>query len=132
MCVSAVLITGSEGGGGNDAELYVPSSGISCRLPYLPDYRSGHTIDSNGVLCGGSGSTSYSCIKFNLEEGSWEDFLTLDVERAYHVSWTPDPEIGTYLIGGFDESTTTIIRPDGSLEAGFIIKHDYPAELSMK
>ena len=67
-----------------------------------------------------------------MEKGSWEDHLTMDVERVYHVSWTPDPEIGTYLIGGFDESTTTIIRPDGSLEAGFIIKHDYPAELSMK
>ena len=128
--VSAVLITGSGGPAGNGAELYVPSSGISCRLPSLPNYRTGHTSDSNGVLCGGSESDS--CVQWNLETRSWEEYLALDVDRVHHVSWTPDPEIGTYLIGGFKESTTTIIKPDKSLEAGFIIKHDYPAELSMK
>ena len=72
------------------------------------------------------------CVKWSSETGTWEELeLPLDVDRAFHVSWTPDPEIGTYLIGGVGESTTTIVKPDESLETGFVLKHNIPAELSM-
>ena len=52
--------------------------------------------------------------------------LTLDVERYSHVSWTPGPEIGTYLIGngGDNMRTTTLIKPDGTQELGFSLKYD--------
>ena len=52
--------------------------------------------------------------------------ITLDVQRYSHVSWTPEPEIGTYLIGngGDNMRTTTLIKPDGTQELGFSLKYD--------
>ena len=62
----------------------------------------------------------------NTVTGTWDESLTLDVNRAFHVSWTPDPDIGTYLMGGGGESikTTTLVKRDGSQEAGFNLKYD--------
>ena len=59
------------------------------------------------------------------DTGTWEEILTLGMWRkGGHVSWTPDTGIGTYLIGGdFYEMTTTLIKPDGTQEQGFFLKH---------
>ena len=84
-----------------------------------------HTQDNN-LLCGGY-FTRDTCLQWNSVNATWEELLTLDVKRFAHVSWTPDPDIGTYLMGGGDSeagTTTTLIKPDGSQEPGFPLKHN--------
>ena len=124
MFLDAVLITGSNTSPQYTAELYQPASGVSCVLPQLPDDRYVHTVESSGLLCGGY-YTRDTCLQWSPDTGTWEDLqLTLDVERGYHVSWTPDTEVGTYLMGGYNGMTTTLIKPDGSQEPGFDLKYD--------
>ena len=122
-----MLITGgSNSGAGDTAELYLPSSGRSCSLPRLPDDRRVHTQDSSGLICGGY-DTQDTCIRWSPDRGTWEEYLSLDVKRYYHVSWTPGTGVGTYLMGGnYDEGrrTTTLIRPDGTQEPGFPLKYN--------
>ena len=124
MFPDAVLITGSGHSSYDTAELYLPASGVSCALPQLPDDRHWHTVESSGLLCGGEYTTD-TCLQWSPDTGTWEDLLlTLDVGRAYHVSWTPDTEVGTYLIGGYNGRTTTLIKPDRTREPGFDLNYD--------
>ena len=112
----------------------MPSSGIFCSLPRLPndDERRFHTVESSGLLCGGRFSDFEDrCLQWNAVTGTWEDLLTLDVKRYHHVSWTPDTDIGTYLIGGLpspstfqNRRTTTLIKPDGTQQPGFQLEYD--------
>ena len=84
-----------------------------------------HTVD-NHILCGG-GITQDTCIQWSPDTGTWEDLLTLDVGRYYHVSWTPANGIGTYLMGGLGSAaqrTTTLISNDGSQMPGFPLEHN--------
>ena len=86
---AGVLITG---GGGTEyqAELYVPSTGESCTLPLLPDWRLDHTVSKDGLLCGGDNALTVDvCIMWSSDSGTWEEALILDVWREAHVSWTP-------------------------------------------
>ena len=120
---AAVLITGWA-----KAEVYHPSSGVSCTLPTMltDGGRWEHTLEDSGLLCGGWSSTSTSCVQWSSVNGTWEEYLTLDVGRSYHVSWTPDPDIGTFLIGGGTSeagNTTTLIKSDRSQEPGFSLKY---------
>ena len=108
------------------AELYRPSSGLSCSLPHLPDYRATHIQESSGLLCGGL-DTQDTCIQWSPDTGTWEELLTLDVERSHHVSWTPASGTGTYLISGdyyLSEMTTTLITSEGGEETGFQLKYE--------
>ena len=76
-------------------------------------------------MCGGY-DTSDSCVQWSSVNGTWEENLTLDVTRYFHVSWTPDPDIGTYLMGGIVQllpPRTTLIKPNGSQEPGFDLKY---------
>ena len=121
---AGVLITG--GTGLNTAEIYLPSSGASCILPQLPDVRRYHTVEQTGLLCGGS-FTADTCVQWSSDTGTWEQSLTLDTVRYNHVSWTPDPDIGTHLIGGADYiggTTSSLIKPDGSQETGLTLKYN--------
>ena len=121
----AVLIMGGVSVSYRTAELYLPSSGLSCSLPSLPDSRHSHSVESTGLLCGG-GITRDSCLQWRSDTGTWEEALTLDVKRERHVSWTPGAGIGTYLMGGGDSevrNTTTLITPDGTQEPGFPLKY---------
>ena len=77
-------------------------------------------------MCGGY-YTNSSCVQWSSDNGTWEDYLTLNVSRTNHVSWTPDPNIGTYLMGGQDKKssiTTSLIKLDGSQEPGFSLKYN--------
>ena len=76
-------------------------------------------------MCGGE-VTDDSCLKWSPDTGTWEELLTLDVGRSRHVSWTPGPDIGTYLMGSdYSETrrTTTLIKLDGTQEPGFPLKY---------
>ena len=67
--------------------------------------------------------TKDSCIEWSPDTGSWGELLTLDVERAYHVSWTPASGTGTYLMGGLASGmTTTLITSEGGQQTGFPLK----------
>lgn len=124
----AVLITGGHNTGvGGSVELFVPGSGSSaaCRLPQLPDNREFHSLDTD-LLCGGMGNEE-SCLRWISAQGLWSTSHYLGVTRAFHVSWTPDTDIGTYLMGGNDaasQASTTLLKPDGSQEQGFPLKYD--------
>merc|ERR1719215_2537237 len=103
----AVLITGGHGDTGLDtAELYLPSSGLSCSLPSLPDQRWHHSVESSGLLCGGRG-TPNSCLQWRPDNGTWEESLTLSEQRHAHVSWTPGAGTGTFLMGAYNIKNTT-------------------------
>ena len=54
-----VAVSGGEGALTN-VEVYVPSTGLSCSLPPLPDDRDEHTMDSK-YICGGV-DTPTSCL----------------------------------------------------------------------
>ena len=78
----------------------------------------------NNILCGGT-TTTDSCLKWSTDTGTWEEYLTLDVERYDHVSWTPATGIGIYLMGGTaSERTTTLIGVSGTQEPGFDLQYD--------
>ena len=94
-------------------------------LPIMQDDRYDHSLEGSALMCGGY-YTSESCVQWSSVNGTWEEYLTLDVGRSYHVSWTPDPDIGTYLMGGSTSeagNTTTLIKPDSSQEQGFNLKY---------
>ena len=120
ITISAVLVTG-----GVTTELYQPGSRTTCRLPTRSNLRVYHTIEDGGLMCGGY-YTPRTCVRWNSVNGTWEEYLTLDVRRYYHVSWTPDPSIGTYVMGGFGRGrgkTTTLVKHDRSQEPGFRLKY---------
>ena len=75
-------------------------------------------------MCGGP-ATWTSCLKWSPDTGSWEELLTLDIGRYEHVTWTPGPDMGTYLMGGeYSPRTTTLIKEDGTQESAFQLKYD--------
>ena len=106
-------------------ELFLPSDGTSCSLPPLPGFRYGHTLNNNNniILCGG---VVKDCLKLNPNTGSWEQFLTMSQYRNYHVSWTPNNGIGTYLMGGDSGlgMTTILVKADETLEMTFNLKYN--------
>ena len=125
ITISAVLVTG-----GVTTELYQPGSRTTCRLPTRSNLRSYHTIEDGGLMCGGY-YTPRTCVRWNSVNGTWEEYLRLNIRRSYHVSWTPDPSIGTYLMGGGksiggkgSSNSSTLIKPDGSQEPGFRFKYN--------
>ena len=100
--ILAVLITGGSATP-RSAEVYLPATGGSCRLPDLPDDRYYHTQDG-ALTCGGydyGQDQATSCLKWSPDSGTWTPSHSFTEERYIHVSWTPDPSLGTYLIGGF-------------------------------
>ena len=107
----------------------MPSSDVSCTLPPMPECaddwtsssgRKGHTISKDGLVCGGDRFSYSTCTQWTPEMGSWGECRWLDVGREDHVAWTPNNGSGTYLMGGRGSfATTTLIRPDGTVEPGF-------------
>ena len=99
------------------------------------DGRYDHTLEASGLMCGGDWTRS-NCVLWSSVTGTW------DASTYYHVSWTPDPDIGTYLKGGGTSearNTTTpnkpkqsgwsewlcswLIKPERSQEQGFSLKY---------
>ena len=122
LILVAVLITGGTDNVDAGAELFLPSTRTSCVLPSLPDRRGRHTVDNN-IICGGY-HTRDTCLKWSPDTGSWVELLTLAVDRYQHVTWTPEPGMGSYLMGGkASPTTTTLIKDDGTQEPAFPLKY---------
>ena len=106
----------------SSVEVLNPSSGKTCSLPSLPDWRDYHT--STGLtLCGGAWYTSTSCITFS--SGEWVTSHTLAESRYDHSAWMTNNK-NIILIGGFDSSKTseTLIEGVTSTEPGFTLRYD--------
>ena len=119
-----VLITGTEYPHMGTAELYLPSSNVSCSIPLFGPCRA-HTVESSGLLCGGWFYDS--CWQWSPDTGTWEEGVNLFGlhQRYFHSSWTPVSGVGTYLMGGeASPRTTTLLTPDGTQEPGFQLKYD--------
>jgi len=89
-----------SGGSGayTSVEVFVPSTGLSCSLPDLPDEKQYHTMDSL-IICGGTErqyTTRTTCLSFT--SGQWITSHTLVTERYGHSSW--QTEQGVVLMGG--------------------------------
>ena len=124
-----VLITGDKYAGSATAELYLPFSNVSCSLPEFPYDRFSHSVESNGLLCGGGYAHTVmrdSCLQWSPDTRTWEWLVRgMDIDRYAHVSWTPATEIGTYLMGGVESlRTTTLVKPDGTHEPGFHLQYE--------
>ena len=96
--------------------------------------RAQHTVSRDGMLCGGSvpiGKEDFAdqkCVQWQyipmMDSCRWETIdLIMDFGRYDHVSWTPANGSGTYLMGGCNCKTTTLIKPDGTQEHGFMLRH---------
>ena len=120
ICNSGILIVGGEWGGADTtAEFYDPETERSCRLPDLPSSRKAFTLD--GTLACGLGN----CTIWSSDSGAWDDSYTLiEQNRHYHNSWTPSSGEGTYILGGYyGDQTTELLKPDGSVEGGFLLRN---------
>ena len=65
-------------------------------------------------------------IKIIPGDGTWNQSHTLPTVRHYHSSWTPASGTGTYLLGGgfgASEYTSDLVKPDGTVEKTFNLKH---------
>ena len=91
-------------------EVFVPSTGLSCSLPALPDERFDHTMDSL-LICGGyDSSTLTTCLSFT--SGQWIPSHTLVEARYDHTSW--QTEQGLVLMGGdYSLDTSEIVAKAG-------------------
>ena len=96
-----LLISGGTRNASTSVEVFIPSTGLSCSLPPLPDDRLYHTMDST-YTCGGVGMpSSDSCLHFS---GQWTDSYTLVHAREGHSSWMTD--YGLLLMGGYGLDST--------------------------
>ena len=105
----------------SSAELLHLNGSRMCSLPNLPEYRNGHT--QTGLLtCGGGGEAKKSCITFT--GGEWKKRHTLMGKkgRYEHEAWA-SPQ-GVLLMGGYySMDTTELLKPDGTTESSFKLKH---------
>ena len=72
-----------------------------------------------------------SCEEFSPATGTWARTHTLQEDREDHVSWSV--EEGTLLMGGFQHETTSeIVKHDGTTETSFEMKYDTWYETNCK
>jgi len=98
----AILLSG--GVDSNDyltsVEVFSPSTGKSCSLPSLPDWRTSHTMNSL-LVCGGYyWDTTTTCLTFS--SGKWMTSHSLVEERDDHTSWQTEEGV-VVLMGGNDK-----------------------------
>ena len=80
-------------------------------------------------VCGGyeisTYNSLYNCEKFDPSNGTWSEWVELDVKRTNHVAW--EAKEGLFLIGGRGSSckTSTFIDWSGTIvEPGFDLAFD--------
>ena len=120
--ILGILINGGGVLQSAEAEIYIPPSNTTCSLPKSPEDRFQHTQDG-GLACGGhpNRDTRTSCDRWTA--GSWTRTHTLREQRASHSSWSTAE--GVFLIGGENSPLTTeLVKQDGSVEEGFVLKYN--------
>ena len=120
------MITGGLGGGNKKAELYVPATKQSCKLPDLPTRRYYHS-QAGLRACGGS-IGRLTCDTWKPETSSWNAEDVRLIGSRGDISWTTANGEGTYLIGGYgydgiyngydNTKTSDLLKPDGSVVPG--------------
>ena len=69
---------------------------------------------------------------WNPDTGTWNTSQKLSERRDAHCSWTPDPQGGTYLIGGVHSPSTTEIVHQGeevSSRLEFDLKYEIRSQI---
>ena len=118
------LITGGYNGASmKSAEIFNPVTKTSCSLPDLPEARNLHTQERDLACGGGNGNinTQKTCVKWNPASGTWTKSHTLREGSFRHMSWATSS--GVYLIGGSAGTKSQKVKPDGSVEDGFVLKY---------
>jgi len=115
-----LVISGNEpGGDGPRVEVFVPSTGQQCSLPFLRDVSKGHTMEGTVVCGGGDGDTQTSCVNLT-DDGTWERTATLLNRRTGHSSWASPS--GIILLGGYNNSLSTEKIQNGKSSNSFDLK----------
>ena len=114
-----IILSGGYGAS-TSVEVFVPSTGLSCSLPALPDERYSHTMDSL-LICGGSVSSASTCLSFT--SGQWITSHTLVEERFHHTSW--QTEQGLVLMGGqgFPDTSEIVATAGGQGGPSFAMQY---------
>ena len=77
-------------------------------------FRSDHSLDG-GLAC-----YDWRCHLWNSDTGSWDLSHKLDIDTGYrnaHISWTPGPDSGTYLMGGSSNlKSVQLVNTDGTVD----------------
>ena len=123
----AILITGGQSKT-RSAELFLPWSNSTCKLPALPDQRAEH-VQSGNMMCGGGfRKTERSCTKWNAEQGAWVTLqLRLTEPRQASTAWTVGQDHGMVILGGgrgdAAETSETVSSDGVSTRPAFNIKY---------
>ena len=119
-----IILSGGYGAH-TSVEVFVPSTGLSCSLPALPDERYEHTMDSL-LICGGiyTSTAATTCLSFT--SGQWITSHTLVEKRADHTSW--QTEQGLVLMGGEGSPYTSEIVATAGGQGGPSFAMQYSTE----
>ena len=111
-----ILITGGENAEELSAEIFVPSTNVSCNFVRLPRQRRGHSQDGYEV-CGGDRNPQ-TCDTWSTD-GTWRTSQSRLLHgRSYHNSWKSRE--GLVLMGGTSSSQTTeLLKPNGTRQSNF-------------
>ena len=103
-------------------ELYNPSSGNSCPVQDLQNFKFGHS-SCNSLICGGMFSQK-SCEKITGTEVTPLPSLTLRQKRSDHMCWSHSGDNKVLLLGGGQSPTTTEIVSESSSHQSFDLQDD--------
>ena len=122
LILAGIIISGGYSPGDldplNTTELWIPSTGVRCRLVDLPERTAGHSY-SDGLVCGGVGRGRVgrnSCVKWTGR--SWRTWVVLDTIRLGHTAWNSSS--GVVLMGNM---TAEIIKGEDRMEKYFDMKY---------
>ena len=115
---AAILITGGDKTE-QSAEVFLPWSNTTCRLPSLPDERYEH-VQSSKLICGG-GYASKSCLKWNLQGGGWYKLpQKLSEKRWDSCAWDRGDQL--VIMGGRRDAgwTSGAVSSNGTVTSSYI------------
>ena len=122
LIIAGIIISGGYSPGDRDpvstTEVWIPSTGVQCRLADLPKKTAEHTY-SDGLICGGVGRSREgrnSCVKWTGR--SWKTWVIQETIRVGHSAW--NSSAGVVLLG---DLSAEIIKGEDSVEKYFDMKY---------
>ena len=124
--IAGIIISGGYRPGArhpvNSTEVWIPSSGLQCRLADLPAGRAEHS-QSGDLLCGGLGQARElhnSCVRWRGRV--WTTWAVLQTVRVGHSAW--NSSAGLVLMGGdITRKSTEIVKGKNRVEKYFPMKY---------